>query len=133
MKYTNELDTEIAFKTSRSGGKGGQHVNKTETKVLLMFEIVSSKILKNSEKDRLLLKLKNRINQDGYLLLQNSKSRSQLTNKELVVIEFYHLINKALHIKKKRKSTNPTNASIKKRLDSKKRQAEKKKNRRSSY
>mgnify|MGYP001076115798 FL=1 len=133
MKYTNELDTEIAFKTSRSGGKGGQHVNKTETKVLLMFEIVSSKILKNSEKDRLLLKLKNRINQDGYLLLQNSKSRSQLTNKELVVIEFYHLINKALHIQKKRKSTNPTNASIKKRLDSKKRQAEKKKNRRSSY
>ncbi|MDB9775302.1 alternative ribosome rescue aminoacyl-tRNA hydrolase ArfB [Vicingaceae bacterium] len=133
MKYTNELDTEIAFKTSRSGGKGGQHVNKTETKVLLMFEIVSSKILKNSEKDRLLLKLKNRINQDGYLLLQNSKSRSQLTNKELVVVEFYHLINKALYIQKKRKSTKPTNASIKKRLDSKKRQAEKKKNRRSSY
>lgn len=98
-----------------------------------MFEIVSSKILKNSEKDRLLLKLKNRINQDGYLLLQNSKSRSQLTNKELVVAELYRLINKALHIQKKRKSTNPTNASIKKRLDSKKRQAEKKKNRRSSY
>ena len=99
----------------------------------LLHNHLSSKILKNSEKDRLLLKLKNRINQDGYLLLQNSKSRSQLTNKELVVIEFYHLINKALHIQKKRKSTNPTNASIKKRLDSKKRQAEKKKNRRSSY
>jgi ribosome-associated protein len=127
------LSTEFSFKTSRSGGKGGQHVNKTETKVTLLFNISNSALLSEQQKARLLLKLENRINQDGFLQLSNSDTRSQLRNKELVIENFYSILNKALIVNKKRKPSKPTKASITRRIQKKKRHSEKKNLRRKDF
>jgi len=128
-----DLSTEFSFKTSRSGGKGGQHVNKTETKVTLLFNISNSALLSEQQKARLLLKLENRINQDGFLQLSNSETRSQLRNKELVIENFYSILNKALIVNKKRKPSKPTKASITRRIQKKKRHSEKKNLRRKDF
>lgn len=132
-KYSDQLTNELVFKTSRSGGKGGQHVNKTETKVQLLFKVSNSAVLSQLEMERIFLKLGNRINQDGFLQLSSSESRSQFSNKDLVIKQFYDLINQAITKQKNRKPTNPTKASIKRRIDAKKRNAEKKKNRRTDF
>lgn len=125
MDFT-QLDTELNFKTSRSSGSGGQHLNKTETKVTLEFDVHNSQFLSNENKNRILEKLQNRINQEGILQISSSKTRSQLKNKELVIQLFHDIIEKALQKQKKRKATQPTKAAIAKRLQSKKRNAEKK-------
>lgn len=132
-KYTDELDSELEFKTARSGGSGGQNVNKVETKVQLLFSISGSAVLSTLEKDRFSLKLANRINKNGLLVLQSSETRSQLKNKAAVTALFYRLINNSLKVKKKRKPTKPSKAAVRKRIDAKKRQAEKKKNRRKDF
>jgi ribosome-associated protein len=132
-KYIDELDSELEFKTARSGGSGGQNVNKVETKVQLLFSISGSAVLSTLEKNRLSLKLANRINKNGLLVLQSSETRSQLKNKAAVTALFYRLINNSLKVKKKRKPTKPSKAAVRKRIDAKKRQAEKKKNRRKDF
>jgi ribosome-associated protein len=121
-----DLSTEFSFKTSRSGGKGGQHVNKTETKVTLIFNVSNSALLTDQQKARIILKLENRINQEGSIQLSNSDTRSQLRNKELVIENFYYLMKKALFVQKKRKPSKPTKASVAKRIQKKKKQSEKK-------
>tara|TARA_R110002049_G_scaffold200971_6_gene371687 strand:- start:4677 stop:5081 length:405 start_codon:yes stop_codon:yes gene_type:complete len=132
-KFSNELNTELVFKTSRSGGKGGQNVNKTETKVQLLFSIADSAVLQDHEKERIQLKLANRINQEGVLIITSSDSRSQLGNKETAIKLFYQLVNKALQVQKKRRPTKPTKASVKRRIEAKKRNAEKKRNRKNDF
>jgi ribosome-associated protein len=114
------------FETSRSSGPGGQNVNKTESKVAIYFSIDASDL---SEEQKQLLKEKytNKINSDGELYLQSMASRSQLENKEAVKLKLESLIQSALVPRKKRKKTKPSKASIEKRLESKKRVAEKKK------
>ncbi len=120
------LDTELTFKTSRSGGSGGQHVNKTETKVTLEFHVQNSQFLSNDNKSRILERLQNRINQEGVLQISSSKTRSQLKNKEIAIQLFHELIERALQRQKKRKVTKPTKSAIAKRLNAKKQNAEKK-------
>ena len=118
--------TEINFKASLSGGAGGQHVNKVNTKVELRFDIDASNILTDEEKVTIKEKLANRINKDRVLLLTSQTERSQLKNKELVIERFIKMLEKALTPIKKRKATKPTKASQLKRLDEKHKQAEKK-------
>lgn len=132
-KYSFELNNELVFKTSRSGGKGGQNVNKTETKVQLLFVVSESTVLTAYEKQRIQLKLANRINQEGALLLSSSETRSQLANKDIVINLFYELINAALFVQKKRKVSKPSKASVRKRIENKRRQAEKKENRKKNF
>jgi ribosome-associated protein len=117
---------ELRFQTSRSSGPGGQHVNKTESRVELFFNIDASTLLADEEKERLQRKLKKRINADGELIITSESTRSQIRNKEDCIKKFYELIEKALAVEKKRVATRPTLAARKKRLEAKRLQSEKK-------
>ena len=119
---TKERDfaDEFVFSASRSGGPGGQNVNKVSTKVELRFNIGNSAHLNDAEKQLLSGKLSNKINSEGELILVSQSERSQLKNKEKVVEKFYLLLDKALTPKKKRLRTSPTRASKEKRLEGKK-------------
>ena len=124
------LDQELDISFSRSSGPGGQNVNKVNSKAQLKFNITNSLILNDLQKSMLSKKLQSKLSESGDLSLMSQTSRSQLENKEIVIIKFYKLINKALKPVKKRYKTKPTYASIEKRLKSKKEISEKKDRRR---
>lgn len=121
-----EILSEAILKTSRSGGKGGQHVNKTASKVMLFFDIKNSRALTEKEKAVLYKKLKNKLIREKYLLVTAEEERSQLQNRNIAEQKLIEMIARALKKKKKRKSTKPTKSSIEKRLKAKKLQSEKK-------
>ena len=128
-----DLETEISFKTSRSGGSGGQHVNKVSTKVELDFDIAASKILTEEQKAVLLQKLASRLTTEGILQIIAQAERSQLRNKKAAIEKFHTLIAEAFFVQKKRKPTKISKAAKERRLVSKKRKAEVKKLRRNDY
>jgi ribosome-associated protein len=123
MTFIN-LQPEIQFKTTRSGGKGGQNVNKVETAVIASFHIQSSALLTDEQKTVLLEKLANRINSEGFLAVKAQTHRTQLSNKEEAVKKIQELVAKALEKKKPRIATKTSKAAKERRLDSKKRKAE---------
>lgn len=90
------LKSELYFKSSRSGGKGGQNVNKVETKIELNFDVANSMLLKESEKVIIINKLKNRIDSNSILKIVSQTERSQYLNKNKAVKRFFELIEKAL-------------------------------------
>ncbi|MGA8854801.1 MAG: alternative ribosome rescue aminoacyl-tRNA hydrolase ArfB [Christiangramia sp.] len=124
-----QILTELDYKAVRSSGPGGQHANKTATKVELSFEVSSSEALSDLEKKRILTKLSGRINKDGILKMNSEDSRSQHTNKDIVTQNFIFEIKEALKKPKRRKKTRPTKASKIKRLKAKKKKSEIKANR----
>jgi len=124
-----DFTKELVFQASRSGGAGGQNVNKVATKVELKFHVDTSELLTEDEKALVHKKLSNRINSEGYLQVVCQEERSQLRNKELCVQRFYGLLRQAFTKQKKRTATKPTKASVHRRLEGKKHQSKKKENR----
>ncbi|WP_413616962.1 alternative ribosome rescue aminoacyl-tRNA hydrolase ArfB [Hymenobacter latericus] len=124
---------ELQFQTARSSGPGGQNVNKVETKVELRFQPGASAVLTEEQKQRLLEKLASRLTAEGVLIVTAQESRSQQRNKELAVQKFYELLQRSLHRPKARKATKPGAGAVRKRLEGKRRQSEKKANRRGDY
>ncbi|CAL68000.1 alternative ribosome rescue aminoacyl-tRNA hydrolase ArfB [Christiangramia forsetii] len=121
--------TELDYKAVRSSGPGGQHANKTATKVELSFDVENSQALSDQEKKRIFNKLSGRINKEGILKMNSEDSRSQHTNKDIVTQNFLFEIKEVLKKPKRRKKTKPTRASKIKRLKAKKKKSEIKANR----
>jgi ribosome-associated protein len=119
LKIRN-LENEFIYSASRSGGPGGQNVNKVSTKVELRFNLLHSSSFSENEKEILFRKLKNKINKEGELLIVSQSERSQLLNKQVATEKFYILISKALTMQKYRRATKPTFSSKLKRLEEKK-------------
>ena len=124
-----DISAEIKFKTARSGGKGGQHVNKVETMVEGYWRVDATSLFNPEQIERIKEKLANRINAGGYLLVKSQTERSQLGNKEQVLKKINALITKAILVPKKRKATRVPKAVKENILQSKKRTGELKKSR----
>lgn len=122
----------LLFSSSRSGGPGGQNVNKVNTKVELRFRVNDAFGLSEKEKDMIRTVLKNRINSEGELIIVSQSERSQLMNKKKAEERFYKLLASALTEKKTRRATRPTLTSKNERLVGKKRRGNIKKLRKDS-
>jgi len=121
---------EITFQTSRSSGPGGQNVNKVESRVELRWHLQDSQVLTPLQKQLILEKLAGQLTTEGYLLVVAQDDRSQLRNKEIALARFYELLQKSLRRPKPRRATRPSAGAVRKRLEGKKIQSEKKANRR---
>ncbi|MFD1256439.1 alternative ribosome rescue aminoacyl-tRNA hydrolase ArfB [Mucilaginibacter terrae] len=121
-----DLQKEVIYKTSRSGGKGGQNVNKVSTKVELLFNIQRSGLFTDEDKLLIINKLQNRLNKDGHLQVISEEERSQFLNKERAMDKLVSLLTQALHKPKARRATKVSKGVKAKRLDQKRMQSVKK-------
>ena len=126
---SDKIIAELNFKAVRSSGAGGQNVNKVSSKVVLSFDLTNSQSLSNDEKIILSEKLKTKLTVEGILMLNCDENRSQLKNKEIVTKRFLKLIQNALIILKKRKTTKIPRSVIEKRIKAKRTISEIKQNR----
>lgn len=122
-----DLENELVFSASRSGGPGGQNVNKVNSKITLTFDVANSQILSETEKEKILTSLSSWISKEGVLLITASETRSQLQNKEIAIDKLDKQLVKAFSKKKIRRATKPTKSSVKARIEGKKKVGVKKK------
>lgn len=129
LRHQEELLQEADFKAVLSSGPGGQHANKTSTKVVLDWSLANSEVFSEEQKERLEFKLKNRLTKEDVLQLSSDHTRSQHKNKEILIKRFFKVLEDALTIQKPRKKTKPSKASKLRRLKNKRIHSEKKANR----
>ena len=122
--------SELDVRVSRSSGAGGQHVNKTSSRVEIFWNVLSSRALDDAQRNRLREKLASRMTSDGSIRVVASDMRSQSRNRDLAEERLVDLVRRALIVPKKRRATKPTRASKEARLESKKRHSTKKAERR---
>jgi ribosome-associated protein len=122
-------DEEVTFATSRSGGPGGQNVNKLETRVTLRFDLAGSGALSEEQKTRLRERLATRITRDGILQVTSQRHRSQGANREAAGERFAELLRENLREETPRRKTRPSRAAKARRLDAKRRQSRRKRER----
>jgi ribosome-associated protein len=123
-------ERELRFRFSRSRGPGGQHVNKTATRVELLFDVRNSPTLSTVQRERILNRLSNRISSEGILRVDVQQARSQLKNREIAIERFRDLLKTALRQSRPRIPTKPTGIAREKRIEGKKRRGQIKKSRR---
>jgi len=124
---------ELEITTSRSGGAGGQHVNKTDTRITVRWNVIKTQALTDEQRARVLENLKSRLTVEGDLIINNSTSRSQQQNKEKALEQLAYEVRKALYVPKKRIATRVSKAKKEARLDSKARRGNIKKLRSTKY
>ena len=122
-----KLAGELRFTASRSDGPGGQNVNKVNSKITLKFDVVNSNLLSAEEKEIIVKRLGSQLTKDGVLVLTAQESRSQLANKETVMLKLDNLLQRAFEKRKVRKRTKPSKGSVQERIQMKKKLSEKKK------
>ena len=127
MIRVEKLAGELRFTASRSDGPGGQNVNKLNSKIALKFDVVHSNLLTAEEKETILKRLGSQLTKDGVLVLTAQESRSQLANKETVMLKLENLLQRAFEKRKVRKRTKPSKGSVQERIQMKKKLSEKKK------
>ena len=125
--------SELTFRFSTSGGPGGQHANRSATRVTLLFDVANSPSLTEGMRNRLLQRLSSRLDKDGVLQIQVSDSRSQHQNRQTAVARFQELLADALKVRKKRRKTKPSRAARERRLQAKKRRGQRKRERRQKW
>jgi ribosome-associated protein len=128
-----KIVSELTFKAVRSSGAGGQNVNKVASKVVLSFNLNTTKALSDDEKAVLLTKIPTRFTSDNILILNCDEDRSQLKNKAIVIKRFLELIKNALIVPKVRKATKIPKSVIRKRIKDKKSLSEIKQSRRKPH
>ena len=116
--------SELNFKAIRSGGAGGQHVNKVASKMVLIFDVATSQGLNENEKLWLQNKLKTKISQENLLILTCDEDRSQFKNKKIIIKRFFEMLEKALVLPKVRKATKISKGANEKRIKKKKKAGE---------
>ena len=133
MILEESIKKELVFKTSRNSGPGGQHVNKTSSRVEAVFDLINSKVLDDEQKELLRFKLESHIDSKGLIHVVSSEHRSQLRNKSAAILKMIDLIRTGLIKPKKRKVSKPSKSAIERRLKQKKLTSQKKQNRKGGF
>ncbi len=113
-------ENEIEITTSRAGGPGGQHINKTDTRITARWNVRATNVLDDQQKERVLHKLQNQLTSDGDIVIHNSTSRSQQQNKKMALKQLSFMVRQALHVPKKRMATKISRSIKESRLYAKK-------------
>lgn len=122
--------TELEVSFTRSSGPGGQHVNKTSTRVEITFDLAHSPSLRDDDRAYLMERLRSKLDTEGRLHIAAQEYRSQLRNRQAAVDRLEAMLQQAILRPKKRKKSRPSKSAVERRLDSKKRESAKKRERR---